>query len=290
MQATTTPENEQKPKRRPPRDPEARMTFIGHLAELRSRMIRSAVAALVGFAICYAFSNQIIEQISYPLRPLQQMGHPAQEQNLEEDLEPGQSVEEYGGIEWIALHPLEPFLVKLKIAAYGGLFIAFPYILYQICAFVFPGLTVTEKRMVRILLVGCTTLAIVGAGLAYWGIFPFVLPYLARFAPEFVSIDLRLNDTLSLILKGLAAFGIAFQLPMVVMALVYVGLLSPASLKAYRKPAIVGIFIAAALFTPPDPISLLLMGLPLVGLYELSIWLSYFVVRRKAKTAEASNT
>ncbi len=285
MQAATTPNEEQQSNQKPPRDPEARMTFIAHLAELRSRLIRSVVAALVGFAVCYAFSDQIIHQIAYPLRPLEESGQPVEEG----ELDPGQSVVEYGGIDWIQLHPLEGFLVKLKVAAYGGLFLAFPYILYQCCAFIFPGLTVSEKRMVKFLLIGCMTLGLAGAGLAYWGIFPFVLPYVADFAPDFVKIQLRLNDTLLLILKGLAAFGIAFQLPMVVMALVYVGLLTPAALKAYRKPAIVGIFVAAAIFTPPDPISLLLLGLPLIGLYELSIWLSYFVVRRKAKSAAAGN-
>lgn len=306
MPTATTP----KPKngaRKQSRDPEARMTFIGHLAELRSRLIRCAVAALVGFAVCYAFSNAIMEQIARPLRPLQQISTTAPKSADGEGGVNTGEVEEsqtgvqapataegavntvtYGGIEWISLNPLEPFLVKLKIAAYGGIFLAFPYILYQLCAFIFPGLTAVEKRVVRFLLIGCTGLALAGVAVGYWGVLPFILPYLTQFAPSWVKIQLRLNETLPLVLKGLAAFAIAFQLPMVVMVLVYVGLLTPATLKSYRKVAIVGIFIASAIFTPPDPISMLLLAGPMVLLYEFSIWLSYFVVRRKAKAAAAA--
>ena len=255
------------------------MTFTAHLGELRTRMIRSLVAVVVGFLACYVFSEDLIVAISYPLKPLQ-----GEKQVQESD--DGEILTEYGDIVWITLNPLEPILVRLKIAAFGGIFFAFPYVLYQGCAFIFPGLTLRERRAVKMLLFGCTFLALAGSAVAYWGVFPMILPYLVQFAPDFVEVQLRLNETISLILKGIMGFAIAFQFPMVVIVLVYVGILTPESLKTYRKHAIIGLFAVGALLTPPDPISLVLMAMPLVLLYELSIWLSYIVVRRKKKREE----
>ena len=132
---------------------------------------------------------------------------------------------------------------------------------------------------------GCVVLGFAGAAIAYWGVFPQVLPYLVKFAPDFVEVQLRLNETLSLIIKGILGFALAFQFPMIVLVLVYLGIMTPASLKSYRKIVIVGIFVAGALLTPPDPVSLIMISIPLVLLYEMSIWLSYIVIRRK-KAAE----
>jgi len=258
---------------------EGRMTFTAHLGELRTRMIRSMIAVVVGFIACYVFSENLIEAISYPLKPLQG------EKQVQES-EDGEILTEYDDVIWITLNPLEPILVRLKIAAFGGLFFAFPYVLYQGCAFIFPGLTVRERRAVKMLLSGCTFLALGGSAVAYWGVFPLILPYLIQFAPDFVEVQLRLNETISLILKGIMGFAIAFQFPMVVVVLVYLGILTPETLKVYRKHAIICLFVVGALLTPPDPISLVLMAMPLVLLYEISIWLSYIVVRRKKKREE----
>lgn len=272
---TTAATTDQSPAPDAPTEENGRMTFTAHLGELRTRMIRSVIAIVVGFLFCYIFSNEIIEILSYPLSPLQS-GSPDQ------DLPAGADTQETEAVTWIVLTPLEPILVSLKISAFGGVFLAIPFILYQICSFVFPGLTLRERRAVKLLLVGCSVLAIAGAAIAYWGVFPQILPYLmTKFLPEGVSPQLRLNETLSIILKGIGGFALAFQFPMIVLALVYVGILTPESLKAYRKIAIVGVFIAGALLTPPDPISLVLIAIPLVLLYEMSIWLSHFVVRRK---------
>jgi sec-independent protein translocase protein TatC len=260
------------------------MTFTAHLGELRIRLIRSCIAAVVGLIVCYAFSNTIIEILSHPLRGISDS---AATEGADEEV-PGQATARYGGVSWTILSPMEPFIVKLKIAAYGGLFVAFPYILYQICAFIFPGLTVTERRVVRFLLFGCTFLAVCGSAMAYWLIFPYVLPMLVSWVPEFVNVQLRLNETLSIILKGIAGFGIAFQMPMVILVLVFLGILTPATLKAYRKVAIVIIFIVGAITTPPDPISQLLMAVPLLLLYEMSVWLSYGIVRRRERRAAES--
>jgi len=272
----------------PSKDDEARMTFTAHLGELRTRLIRSCIAAIVGFVVCYAFSNNIIDFLSQPLRDLSVKQNAAVSNGETAPSTEGVDTREYGGTTWTVLSPMEPFIVKVKIAGYGGVFVAFPYILFQICAFIFPGLTANERRIVRIMLFGCTILAVCGSAMAYWLIFPYVLPMVIGWVPKFVHVQLRLNETLSVILKGIAGFGLAFQTPMVILVLVYLGILHPTTLKAYRKFAIVGICVVAAIMTPPDPISMVLMALPLYALYELSIWLSYGIVRRRENAAPAA--
>lgn len=188
---------------------------------------------------------------------------------------------------WTYLSPLEPFLVKIKISGYAAIVLAFPVLVWQLCAFVFPGLKPSERRLTRTLIIGCGFFSLLGVCVAYFGIFPVVLPYLLQWAPEGFNIQFRVNETVSLIIKGLLGFSIAFQLPMVVLTLVYLDLLSPETLKKYRRLAIVGILILSAVLTPPDPGSLILMGGPLVLLYEASIWMSYVVVRRRKRAQEA---
>jgi sec-independent protein translocase protein TatC len=153
---------------------------------------------------------------------------------------------------------------------------------------VFPGLKHGERKVVKILLTGGTILVVVGVSVAYFGTLPLVLPYIMQMAPEDVLTQLRMQDTIALLIKFYMAFAVAFQFPMAVLILVYLDLLSPATLKAYRRFAIVGIAFMSALFTPPEPISMIMMGLPLVLLYEVSIWISYLVARRHRKPEEAA--
>ncbi|MBL7649559.1 MAG: twin-arginine translocase subunit TatC [Candidatus Hydrogenedentes bacterium] len=192
-----------------------------------------------------------------------------------------------GGLDasWTVLNPMEPLIVTFKIAGYGGLFLAMPYVLYQLCAFIFPGLHPKERKAAQYLIAGCTVLAFAGVCVAYFGVFPFVLPYLAQFVPEDVNVQLRMNETISMIVLGLLGFGIAFQFPMVVLILVYMGVLSPDTLRQYRKIVIVGLAVVSAMLTPPDPVSMTLMLVPLYLLYEGSIWVSYLVIRSQKKAA-----
>jgi sec-independent protein translocase protein TatC len=189
---------------------------------------------------------------------------------------------------WMVLNPLEYVVVKLKIAGYGGLLLALPFIIWQICAFIFPGLHPQEKRAIQVLLAGCSVLAILGVCVAYFGVFPLVLPYLMTWVPEFVDMQLRMNETLSILIKGIMGFAIAFQFPMGVLVLVYMDLLTPQNLKEFRKVAIIGMAVISAVFTPPDPISMLIMLIPLALLYEMSIILAQLMVwRRKKKAPDA---
>ncbi len=275
-------------------DEEKRMSFTEHLGELRTRIIHSFIALTIAVIGCYALSDYIFELLAWPLRPLSESqvvtfevvdmdeeGNPIVAQSLPEEQSRA------GEIEWTVLNPLEYILVKIRIAGYGGLVVALPFLLWQICAFVFPGLHASERKVVQILIAGCSVLAIVGVGVAYFGVFPLVLPYLLEWIPDWVQVQLRLNETLSIIIKGMVGFAVAFQFPMAVLILVYMGLLTPHTLKQYRKLAMVGMALVAALLTPPDPFSLMVMLLPLVVLYESSIWASYLVVRR-SKTTEDS--
>ncbi|MDQ1256550.1 MAG: sec-independent protein translocase protein TatC [Candidatus Hydrogenedentes bacterium] len=239
---------------------EARMTFTEHLGELRTRLVHSAIAVTVGAVVCYAVSNQIFYLIQMPLKGLEDA--------------------------WVALNPMEPIMVKFKIAGYGGILLTSPYLVYQICAFIFPGLTPQERKIARILLFGCCSLAIVGVCIAYFGVFPLIIPYLVGvLTPEGVTNQLRMDETMSFIIKALMGFGVAFQFPMAVLVLVYMGLLTPETLKNYRRVSIVGMAVLAAVLTPPDPGSMMIMLVPLLLLYEGSIWLSYLVVRKKKEAA-----
>ncbi len=247
------------------------MTFTAHLGELRKRMIRSIAAILIGVIICVPLSETIFQALKRPLSPLQPVAVPEA---------PGVAPLP---VDWMVTSPFEGFVVQLKISVYAGFLLALPVIVFEICAFVFPGLKATEKRVVKMALAGGSVLAIAGVSVAYFAILSTAMPGILKYVPEGVKVNLKISETLSVILKVMLAFGMAFQMPMIVLVLVYVGILTPAALKAYRKIAIVGIFIFAAVVTPPDPISLFVMALPLLLLYEFSILVSHLVVRQKAK-------
>ena len=170
---------------------------------------------------------------------------------------------------------------------YAGCLLASPFVVYQVCGFIFPGLKPNERKLVRILIFGCAGFATFGVLVGYFAVFPFVLTYMTEFVPPGVELQFRMNETISQIVLFLVGFAGAFQFPMVALSLVYLGLLHPRILKKYRRIAIVVMAIAAALLTPPDPISMSMMLVPMIILYEVSIWLSYLVLRRK-KAAEAT--
>jgi sec-independent protein translocase protein TatC len=192
------------------------------------------------------------------------------------------------GVEWVSLTMIEPIMVKFKIAFYTALVIGLPYIVYQICAFVFPGLKPKERRVVKFALFSSAILGLFGMLTAFFGVFPFVLPYLMAMAPEWLVTQLRLSETVTHIFKGVMGFAVAFQFPIVILVFVYLGVVPPKALKEYRKVAIIGIFIACAMLTPPDPITLVLMALPLLVLYEISIWAAYLIYKEDDDAEESS--
>lgn len=264
-------------------DTDNRMTFTEHLAELRGRLIRSVAVVVVCMGACFFAYHPIFNLLSRPLQPLIEQG----------------IVDQAAGAgtagpraSWQVLDPLEPFRVNLKLAAYCGLFLSLPYLVYQLCAFIFPGLTPKERRAALFMIVGCSVLTAAGLAVAYFGVFPLVLPYLAQYAPAMVELNLQLSRTVNTLLLGLLGFAIAFQFPMVVFILVYLDLLSPDTLKRWRRVAVVLLMVVSAFLTPPDPFSMLLMGGPLVLLYEASIWMAQALVwkRKRAARKRASDT
>jgi len=238
----------------------------------------------IAFVICYALSNPIFFMVARPLmNPKHAVTDASGKDGKTAPDNASAQTAQAPSPQWVTQNPAEAFWVKLKLAGYAGVILAFPMIMYQLCGFVFPGLTATEKKAIRYLLGGCSVFAIFGVLVAYFGVFPLFLPYLVQWVPEGVQQQFRMNETVSLILMFLLGFAIAFQFPMVVLVLVYMELLTPAALKRYRRPAIVAQAIVAGVLTPPDPISMTIMLIPMIILYELSIWMSYLVIRRKRK-------
>jgi sec-independent protein translocase protein TatC len=278
---------------------EKRMTFTEHLSELRKRIIHASIALIVAMLFCYAISNPILVALGRPLTYLMNQG-------LAEANTPPVTAPEAGtptetpappeaehprrqkSVNFTVLNPLEFVILKFKVSGYGGLVLAFPYLLWQLCAFIFPGLKPTERRLVKILIYGCSALATLGVAVAYFGVLPLVIPYLLQWVPEGWETQLRANETIGIIVFLLMGFALAFQFPMVVMSLVYLDLLSPETLRSHRRVAVIGMSVIAAILTPPDVISMMIMLIPLALLYEISIWASYGVRRRKrARATEA---
>jgi sec-independent protein translocase protein TatC len=278
---------------------EKRMTFTEHLSELRKRIIHASIALIVAMLFCYAISNPILVALGRPLTYLMnqepaeantppatapEAGTPAETPAPPEAEHPRRQKT----ANFTVLNPLEFVILKFKVAGYGGLVLAFPYLLWQLCAFIFPGLKPTERRLVKILIYGCSALATLGVAVAYFGVLPLVIPYLLQWVPEGWETQLRANETIGIIVFLLVGFALAFQFPMVVMSLVYLDLLSPETLRSHRRVAVIGMAVIAAILTPPDVISMMIMLMPLALLYEISIWASYGVRRRKrARATEA---
>lgn len=294
------------------------MTFTEHLGELRVRIIRSAIAVVVCVLVCFALNKQVLAIVIRPLQMLEKErivliedvpadatpdatgdappeGEAPEGEAPEAEPPPRQmrAVETDAGdgkqVKMQVLNPIEPFIVSLKLSAYAGLVLALPYVVYQICAFIFPGLKPNERKAAQFLLVGSSVLIVLGVCMAYFVVFPLVIPYLVLWVPDNVEVGLRLNETVALIIQGVLGFAIAFQFPMVMLILMYIGLITPDSLRRWRRVAIVGIAFGAAIFTPPEPISMLLMGAPLWLLYEMSIVLGQLLLwSRKKKADEAA--
>lgn len=257
---------------------EARMTFTEHLGELRTRIVRSMISIVVAFCITAWFSEGILYLIAQPLLLEPAASVPAHNADGTE----AAAVPAKAAPQWTTLGPLEGFVVRFKVAMYAALILALPFIMYQICAFIFPGLKSNERRVAQFLIMGCSALAIFGVFIAYFGVFPFVLPYMLEYNPDWVTTQLRMQETITLILLGLVGFAVAFQFPMALLIFVYLGVLSVDTLRKHRRFAIVGLACASAVLTPsPDPFSMMIMFIPLLILYEVSILFSQMVTRRR---------
>ena len=243
--------------------------LIEHLIELRTRLIWCVVGFIAAFIFSFVFSSDILHFLVLPFK-----------------WGTGQDVS------LISIKLLGVFLVKLKIAFFGGLFIGFPLIATQVYRFVAPGLYKHEKQAFLPYLVATPIFFILGASLVYFFLLPVAIHFFTALAgTSGVALMPDIEAYLDFVMMLILAFGLCFQLPVVLTLLGQIGVLSYEQLKSGRKFAIVGVFIVAAVLTPPDPISQVAMAVPLMALYELSVQAVRLIDarRKKREAAEGAN-
>jgi sec-independent protein translocase protein TatC len=250
------------------------MPLLDHLIELRNRLIYSCAAILLGFLVCYFFSEHIYAFLVRPLANVYQ----------------GQT-----GRRMIYTGLTEAFLTYVKVAFWAGAFLTFPFVAAQLWLFIAPGLYRNEKRAFLPFLVATPILFFLGGAMAYYIVFPLAWRFFVSFethgGPGTLPIELeaRVGEYLSLVMKLIFAFGLSFELPVALTLMGRVGLVSSAALSRNRKFAIVGVFAGAAIITPPDVISQITLAIPILGLYEISIISVRIVERRRAQAEAAAN-
>ncbi len=240
-------------------------TFISHLIELRQRLVRSIVAVLAVVLCLLPWSRDIYALLAMPLLAALPKG--------------GQM---------IATDVIGPFLVPLKVTLLVGFVGALPYVLFQAWAFIAPGLYAHEKRLVLPLVIASFLLFLVGMSFAYFLVFPMVFRFMASIAPEGVAWMTDIDKYFGFVLTTFVAFGVTFEVPVVVIVLVRTGFVSIEKLKEARPYVIVGAFVVGAIFTPPDVISQVMLALPLWLLYEVGIAMSRFVSRPAGESGDAA--
>lgn len=232
--------------------------FMSHLLELRDRLMRAVLAVLLLLLVLFPFGNDIYTFIAEPLMKV-----------LPE------------GASMIATKVASPFLTPFKLSLVAAVFLAMPYLLYQLWSFVAPGLYQHEKRLALPMLASSIFLFYLGAAFAYVVVFPLVFAFLTGTAPEGVMVMTDITEYLDFVLTLFFAFGVAFQIPVATVLLVMAGMATPEQLSSKRPYVVVGVFVVGMLLTPPDVISQTLLALPMWLLFELGVFLSRLVVRER---------
>jgi sec-independent protein translocase protein TatC len=236
-------------------DTDREQTFLEHLVELRSRLLKSCLAVLVVLVCLLPFSRHLYEAMATPL--LSQMPE---------------------GSSMIAIDVASPFLAPFKLTLLLALVIAIPVVLYQAWAFVAPALFRHEKRLAKPLLASSVLLFYAGGAFAYFVVFPLVFGFMTRVAPEGVAVMTDINRYLDFVITLFLAFGITFEVPIATIILVATGIVSSDQLSAARPYVVVGAFALDMVLTPPDVISQTLLAIPMWLLYEAGIFLSRVLV------------
>ena len=241
--------------------------FVSHLIELRDRLIRAVIAVGVCFGVLSLFPGPaaLYDLLAAPL-----VAHLPK------------------GATLIATNVISPFLVPLKITLMAAFMLALPVVLYQVWAFVAPGLYSHEKKLVLPLVISSTLLFFGGVAFCYFFVFGKVFTFIQSFAPKSITAAPDIEAYLSFVLTMFIAFGAAFEVPIVVVVLARIGLVSIEKLKSFRAYFIVLAFIIAAVLTPPDVVSQLALAIPMVLLYEVGIWAAQIFIRHTQAPAEES--
>ena len=243
------------------------MPLLDHLIELRRRLLWSAIAFFACFGLCYYFSRDIYSFLVQPLAHI---------------------LEQRGSNRRLIFTALyEAFFTYLRVAFFGAAFISFPVVATQVYLFVAPGLYRSEKRAFLPFLLATPVLFVGGAALAYYFVFPAAWSFFLSFETTDgggglpVQLEAKVSEYLGLVMRLIFAFGLAFQLPVLLTLLAKVGIITQAGLKKYRRYAYVGMFVIAAIITPPDVITQTGLAIPLILLYEVSIFTSGLVAPKR---------
>ncbi|MBT2970036.1 MAG: twin arginine-targeting protein translocase TatC [gamma proteobacterium symbiont of Ctena orbiculata] len=237
--------------------------LVSHLIELRDRVLRMVLVVLAVFLVLFPFANDLYSAIAGPMRAA-----------LPE------------GSTMISTKPIDPFLIPFKLSLQLAIFIAVPVILYQFWAFVAPGLYRHEKRLVIPLLVSSTLLFYLGMAFAYFVVFPLVFTFLAGTAPDGVEVATDMGSYLDFVMTLFFAFGVAFEVPIATIILVWMGVTTPQKLRHKRPYVIVGAFVIGMFLTPPDVISQTLLALPMWVLFELGLIFSKGFVKKPLQDSD----
>ena len=240
--------------------------LIAHLLELRTRLLRAIAGVLVCLILLMPIANKLYGWLALPVLKMLPAG--------------GQM---------IATDPISPFLTPLKLALMSALVMAAPWVLYQLWAFVAPGLYHREKRLAVPLLVSATALFYIGCAFAYFLVLPAVFKFTNAVAPEGVAVMTDIGKYLDFVIVTFIAFGVAFEVPVAVVILVALGWVTIAQLREARSYVIVGVFAIAAVMTPPDAISMLMMAIPMCLLYEIGIIAAAWIRTGKADAPDANS-
>jgi sec-independent protein translocase protein TatC len=232
------------------------LPLVAHLTELRDKILRALLAVLVLFICLFPFANEIYAFVSEPLRAI---------------LPPGASM--------IATEVASPFFTPFKLTLVAAVFLAMPYVLYQVWSFIAPGMYRHEKRLAVPLLASSVLLFYAGAAFAYYVVFPLIFTFFTSVAPDDITIMTDINSYLDFVLKLFFAFGIAFEIPIAAILLIWAGITTPEALAGKRPYIIVGCFVFGMLLTPPDIISQSLLALPMWLLFELGVYLGGYLQR-----------
>lgn len=246
--------------------------LLDHLIELRQRLIYCVIGFIFAFFGCFYFARSIFNLLLWPYR---------------------WALGDDSHVKLIYTAPQEYFFTELKIAMFGALCITFPLIAMQVYKFAAPGLYRNERQAFRPYLIATPILFALGACMVFFFVMPLALKFFASFQQSggngqaVIELLPRVSEYLSLVMTLVLAFGICFQMPIILTLLGQIGVLSSTQLKSGRKFAIVGVFVLAAIFTPPDPFSQIGLAIPLLGLYEISVWSVRLVERRRLAAEQA---
>ena len=239
------------------------LPLVAHLTELRDRLLRALLAVLLVFIVLFPFANDIYTFVSEPLRALL----PA-------------------GSTMIATEVASPFLTPFKLTLVSAVFLAIPYVLYQVWSFIAPGMYRHEKRLAVPLLASSIVLFYTGAAFAYFVVFPLIFGFFTNTGPADIAIMTDINSYLDFVLKLFFAFGLAFEIPIAAVLLIWTGITTPQALAQKRPYIIVGCFVLGMLLTPPDIISQFLLALPMWLLFELGVYFGRLLIHKRDSAAQ----